>query len=257
MVEGFDGFPERDMLAKLCEGTMTLNDTRKGKLNYSCEGLYTRSGFVTPGNQFWIHSDYDRQKGKDGSIGGYVAFVRPADSGLHREDRLVPKYGYIAAPDKADPISYGYRKHNPIAADNVHVSMALQFKYRYVSASHLVKYLAAMKAQFGADDRVDFNTWLGQACGKEFAIAPGFKVRALYRGVIDARSLAQFSVNFADGNFKEVSTSIALYLACFIALSCVLVHMFSILAFCALQGTQALQNNCFFCTYCGISPDRP
>lgn len=204
LIEGFDGFPERDMLAKLCEGPMNILDARKGKLNYSCEGLYTRSGFMTPHNRFWIHADFDRQKGKNGNLGGYVTFVKPAEGGMHREDRLVPKYGYIAAPDKADPESYGYRKHNPIIADNSHVSNVLRFKYRYVSANHLVDYLAAMKAQFGTDDRVDFNTWLTQACSKEFAIAQGFKVRALYRGVIDVRALAHRSVNFADGNFKEV-----------------------------------------------------
>jgi hypothetical protein len=213
MVDGFDGFPERDLLAKLTQGAVTFLDPNNRAADLTCEGMYTRSGFMTPGAQFWIHSDFDRQKGKDGRIGGYVNFTNPPDHGMRREDRLVPKYGYVAMPKKEDAMSFGYRKHHPTASENVHVATSMKFRYRYVTTEHLLNYLAAMKtpvlnAVFGKDHRVDFNTWLSQGChAKEFHIAPGFTVKALLRDVVDVRLLDQHHVNFADGDFSGVDFS--------------------------------------------------
>jgi hypothetical protein len=208
MVEGFDDFPERDLLTRLTQGVINAVDPTRRPVELTCEGLYTRSGFMTPGLQFWIHADFDRQKGRDGRVSGYVTFTHPPGSGMKREDKLVPRYGYVAMPKKTDPISFGYRKHHPTPAENVHVAVAMKFRYRYVAPEHIVHYLAAMKAMFGKDDRVDFNTWLSQGShAKEFQLAPGYKVKALLRDVIDARLLQQHNVDFADGTFPDVDFS--------------------------------------------------
>jgi hypothetical protein len=205
LVEGFDGFPERDMLQKLTHGAMNAMDVNRRPVELTCEGLYTRCGFMTPGSQFWIHSDFDRQKGKDGKIGGYVTFTHPAGSGRQREDRLVPRYGYIAMPNKADPLPFGYRKHVPSTSENIHVAASMRYRYRYVSPVHVVSYLAAMKAQAGKDDRLDFNTWLSRGLhAKEFHLLTGVKVRALLRDEIDSRLLQQHGVDFSDGSFPDV-----------------------------------------------------
>jgi uncharacterized protein YjbI with pentapeptide repeats len=65
-----------------------------------------------------------------------------------------------------------------------------------------------MKAMFGKDDRVDFNTWLTQgAHAKEFHVKPGFGIKALLRDAVDARLLVQHHVDFADGDFSGVDFS--------------------------------------------------
>jgi hypothetical protein len=208
LVEGFDGFPERDMLQKLTHGAMNAMDVSGRPVELTCEGLYTRCGFMTPGSQFWIHSDFDRQKGKDDKIGGYVIFTHPAGSGRQREDRLVPLYGYIAMPKKTDPISFGYRKHCPSPSENIHVAASTRYRYRYVTHVHIVSYLAAMKAQVCKDDRVDFNTWLSRGLhAKEFHLMSGVEVKALLRDVIDSRLLEQNGVDFSDGTFPDVDFS--------------------------------------------------
>lgn len=208
MVEGFDGFPERDMLQKLTHGAISLLDVNRRPVELNCEGLYTRCGFMTPGSLFWIHSDFDRQSGKDGKVSGYVQFTHPPGSGRQREDRLVPRYGYVSMPKKTDPIAYGFRKHHPTTTENVHVALSMRFRYRYVGPEHIVHYLAAMKAQAGKDDRVDFNTWLSQGQhAREFHLHSGTKVKALLRDVIDFRLLEQNGVDFADGMFRDVDFS--------------------------------------------------
>jgi hypothetical protein len=207
MFDGFEDIPERDLLSQLTQGAVNLTDPSKRAADMTCEGLYTRSGCMTPGSQFWIHPDFDRQKGKDGRIGGYVAFTHPSGSGMRREDRLVPKYGYIAMPKKEDAQSFGYRKHNPSATENVHVAVSMKFRYRYVTPEHIVHYLAAMMVML-KDDRVDFNTWLSQGShAQEFHITPGFTVKALLRDVVDGRLLDQHHVNFSDGTFCDVDFS--------------------------------------------------
>lgn len=208
LAEGFDGFPERDVLSKLTEGALTVFDSSRRSTVLRCEGLYTRCGYMTPGSQFWIHSDFDRQKGVQGRVGGYVSFVNPASgSGLHREDRLVPKYGYIASPSSKDPGAVDFRRHRPTAAENVHVSVSMKFRYRYVCNEHIVDYLTAMKAIANKAARPDFNTWLSTGPhNKEFTIAHGM-LKALFRGVIDLRLLSQANVDFSDGNFSNVDFS--------------------------------------------------
>lgn len=206
-MEGFEGFPERDLLAKLTEGALNVLDSSRRNTTLHCEGLYTRSGFMTPGSQFWIHPDYDRQKGQGGRLGGYVTFSNPgAGSGFQRENRLVPKYGYIAAPSSKEPGACDYRKHHPTAAENVHVSVSMRFRYRYVINEHIVDYLTAMKA-LAKESRLDFNTWLSRGShAKEFHIREGL-VKALFRGVIDFRLLNQAGVDFSDGIFSNVDFS--------------------------------------------------
>ena len=208
MAEGFDDFPECDVLSRLTEGALNVFDSNRRATVLRCEGLYTRCGYMTPGSQFWIHPDFDRQKGVKGRVGGYVTFVNPATgSGLHREDRLVPKYGYIASPSSKDPGAVDFRRHRPTAAENVHVSVAMKFRYRYVSNEHIVDYLTAMKAIANKAARPDFNSWLSTgAHSKEFTIAHGL-VKALFRGIIDMRLLSQATVDFSDGNFSNVDFS--------------------------------------------------
>jgi hypothetical protein len=239
-VSGFDGFPERDILCKLCEGVINLVDIRSGKtVKYSCEGLYTRSGFMSPGNLFWIHADFERQSGK-GSVGGYVTFENPinkdapstaskmasaifgsaaagagAGGGVSmfqsrdsREDRLIPKYGYQAVPGKELPMQHGYRKHHPPIIDNQQVHICSRFKYRYVSLDHIVSYLIDMKPIAERPDRTSFNDWL--TSGKfamEFNVVAGHKVVAMFRGLLDNKQLEDRGVNFTHGRFSGVDFS--------------------------------------------------
>jgi uncharacterized protein YjbI with pentapeptide repeats len=230
MADGFEGFPERDMLTRLTEGVINLMDASSKKpIVFSCEGLYTRSGYMSPGCQYWIHSDYDRQQAAlvgGPSVGGrrspYVVFANAAQhrSGMHREDKLVPKYGYMSVPSASEPLSIGYRKHHPSGDEshgshnhshnhNHHVVTSTKFKYRYVSLDHIVHYLAAMK---GVTAKVDFNTWLMQGRhAAEFRMAAGFSVQALYRGAIDLQQLICHNVNFADGVFTNVDFSYCVF----------------------------------------------
>lgn len=209
MVDGYEGFPERDLLSQLCHGAIEMFDLKKEKVVLSSEGLYTRCGFTTPGGQFWIHADYDRQKGKDGRVGGYVTFNNPTKPAAvakgdfhHLEDHLVPKYGYLACASASEPSGLSYRKHHPTGEVNPHVALLAKFKYQYVGLQQILDYLKVVASAAGSTSRPDFHVWLMQA-------KPGVtKVQAMYRGCLDDRVLKQSGL---DGAFTGVDFSYTVF----------------------------------------------
>ena len=202
LAEGFAELHGGDLFSKLCVGLIHQSPL-------SCEGLYTRSGFMSPSGKFWIHADYDRQLSKDGQK-KFVEFVQPCTSfNFGRENLLVPKYGYIAVPSDESIEALGFRKHNPHIEANAALNRSIGLEYRYVGLVHLVHYLTDVKGSIGRDGRLGFNRWLltNPQHSREYSVLPGHSICAVYRGDVNAEVLLRRGVNFGDGAFEQVDFS--------------------------------------------------